>query len=286
MRSSSVRCSDTAAGTSVPSPEPFPSPSGEHLPFRVRRALRDPRGAPARRPRRAGIAAVWPPRASRALPVEGYPRARGALRVGSGSRGCAGGCAAPGCGPRSSCSRSLDGVADRAAPAVRGRAARRGRRRCCSRASRTCSWSRCSRRSSGALLRRRRPDLPRVDRHRLRRHRAAARVSPALLAAGLVHRPGGRRPSSDDARRGARRGRAATSTSQAPEWRPGLARSTRCASRADVYRACVPGRDRGAALCLFVDTDQRPAGRARATTRWSRTARCAPSAGSTEPAPF
>ena len=52
-------------------------------------------------------------------------------------------------------------------------------------------------------------------------------------------------------------------TSQAVEWQDGLDRVNARQLAPEVYRACVPGDDPRRALCLIVDTDQRPAGVAR-----------------------
>jgi hypothetical protein len=83
----------------------------------------------------------------------------------------------------------------------------------------------------------------------------------AVLVAGLAHRPAVAAERDD---------RAAVYSavhgyviSQAAEWRGGLDRVDARRLAPEVYRACVPGADPRRALCLIVDTDQRPAGVAR-----------------------
>ena len=48
--------------------------------------------------------------------------------------------------------------------------------------------------------------------------------------------------------------------SQAPEYRPGIALADAIRLEDELYRACVSGPDPKRWLCLFVNTDQRPAG--------------------------
>jgi hypothetical protein len=47
---------------------------------------------------------------------------------------------------------------------------------------------------------------------------------------------------------------------QEREYRPGLGAVDALRLEPDYYRACVPGDDPRRWLCLFVSTDQRPAG--------------------------
>ena len=47
---------------------------------------------------------------------------------------------------------------------------------------------------------------------------------------------------------------------QAPQYRAGIGAAEAVRLEEDLYRACVPGPDPKRWLCLFVSTDQRPAG--------------------------
>ena len=110
----------------------------------------------------------------------------------------------------------------------------------------------------GHLLRRRRPDLPRVVATDYAGTALVLAIAALLLVAGLIHRPAVSAERGDQAAMlTAVRG---FLTSQAPEWRPGLARLDAVRLAPDVYRACVPGDEPRRSLCLIVDTDQHPAG--------------------------
>ena len=110
----------------------------------------------------------------------------------------------------------------------------------------------------GHLLRRRRPDLPRVVANDYAGTALVIGIAALLLVAGLIHRPAASAERDDQgAMLAAVRGFVA---SQAPAWRPGLRRLDAVRLAPDVYRACVPGGDPRRSLCLIVDTDQRPAG--------------------------
>ena len=110
---------------------------------------------------------------------------------------------------------------------------------------------------AGRALRRRRPDLPRLIARDYAGTAALIAVTALLFAGGLAHRPTVQGARDDE--------RAAVSgvhdyvLSQAPAYRDGLAAIDARLLEPDLYRACVPGRD-GRWLCLFVSTDQRPAG--------------------------
>jgi len=110
----------------------------------------------------------------------------------------------------------------------------------------------------GHMLRRRRPDLPRVVANDYAGTALVLAIAMLLLVAGLVHRPAVSAERGDQAAMlTAVRGFV---TSQAAEWQPGLERLDAVRLAPDVYRACVPGDDPRRSLCLIVDTDQRPAG--------------------------
>jgi hypothetical protein len=110
----------------------------------------------------------------------------------------------------------------------------------------------------GRLLRRRRPDLPRIVANDYAGTLLVVALAVGLLATGLAHRPSviaerGDEAAVFDAVHG-------FVTNQAAEWQPGLDRVDAVRLAPEVYRACVPGADERRFLCLIVDTDQRPAG--------------------------
>jgi hypothetical protein len=110
----------------------------------------------------------------------------------------------------------------------------------------------------GRLLRRRRPDLPRLVANDYAGTFLLVAGTGVLLAAGLAHR------SSVAAQRAEERAVAAAVHDyvlhEAPAWRAGLARTDAIGLTTGLYRACVPGPDPRRSLCLMVRTSQRPAG--------------------------
>jgi hypothetical protein len=107
-------------------------------------------------------------------------------------------------------------------------------------------------------LRRRRPDLPKgvaIDRAGTALLCAAAL---AAVAAGAVHRP--QVQAEEDDRLAQALAVSDYIHSQAPEYRPGLQAADSLRLKEDLYRTCVPGRERDRPLCLFVSTDQSPPG--------------------------
>src|SRR3954462_6555693 len=111
---------------------------------------------------------------------------------------------------------------------------------------------------AGARLRRRRPDLPRVIADNYAGTALLCAGALAILAAGLVHRP---QVLAERADRGAVVGAVHDYVvAQAPGYRDGIASAEAVRLEDDLYRACVPGSDPRRWLCLFVSTDQRPAG--------------------------
>lgn len=116
---------------------------------------------------------------------------------------------------------------------------------------------------AGALLRRRRGDLPRAV--------AADRAGVALLTAlacglalaGLVNRADALDERADERRQA--RAVAHYVRTQAPAYVPGLAAMDSIRLSRDYFRSCVPGRDPRRWLCLFVDTARSPAGVTRDT---------------------
>jgi hypothetical protein len=81
-------------------------------------------------------------------------------------------------------------------------------------------------------------------------------AAAALLAAGVAHRPAVAGDHADE--QAALAGVHAYVLSQAPAYRAGLSRVDTVRVDRNLYRACVPGRQDW--LCLYVKTDQRPAG--------------------------
>ena len=131
---------------------------------------------------------------------------------------------------------------------------------------RTCSRSRWSRRCVGraAAPPPARPAAP--DRRATTRARRCWCASSPRVARGRAGRTAG----------GARGARATSARCSPPctttcvaqraaRTRRASRRSTRVRLEDDRYRACVPGPRAEAPLCLFVNTDQSPAGRRRAT---------------------
>jgi hypothetical protein len=111
---------------------------------------------------------------------------------------------------------------------------------------------------AGGRLRRRRPDLPRVIADNYAGTALLLVIAAAIVTAGLVHRP---QVLDERADRGAMSGAVQDYVvAQAPEYRRGIASAEAVRLADDLYRACVPGPDPKRWLCLFVTTDQRPAG--------------------------
>lgn len=107
-------------------------------------------------------------------------------------------------------------------------------------------------------LRRRRPDLPRIIADNYAGTALLCAGALAVLTAGLVHRP---QVLAREADRGAMIGAVHDYVvAQAPAYRSGISAAEAVRLEEDLYRACVPGPDPKRWLCLFVDTQQRPAG--------------------------
>jgi hypothetical protein len=107
---------------------------------------------------------------------------------------------------------------------------------------------------AGMLVRRRRPDLPRLVARDYAGTALLALVTAALVAGGLAHRAGLRAENAD--RAAALAATHAYVVAQAPDFRsePDIVRLEN-----DYYRVCVHGSEK-LPLCLFVDTAQSPAG--------------------------
>ena len=111
----------------------------------------------------------------------------------------------------------------------------------------------------GVVLRRRRPDLPRLIARDYTCTALLVLVAAGFLVAGLAHRPqvlGSERSfqaQSDAARRYV--------ASQAPaQYRAHIDRADSVRLSTNLYRTCVPGNDPQQALCLFIDTSRSPPG--------------------------
>jgi len=110
----------------------------------------------------------------------------------------------------------------------------------------------------GRRLRRRRPDLPKLIADDYAGTALVCLLAAGLLTAGLLHRPAVREEQADRrAQLAAVQGYVRT---RSPEYRPGLALADAMRLKSDLYRTCVPGPDPKRWLCLFVETDQNPAG--------------------------
>ncbi len=108
------------------------------------------------------------------------------------------------------------------------------------------------------LWRRRRGDLPRVVAQDTAGARLLVAGCVAMLAGGIAHRP-----VIEEAERDQTAQLAAVYdyvVAQAPEYKPGLRTIDSMRVEDDIYRSCVPGPDPKRWLCLFVSTDQHPAG--------------------------
>jgi hypothetical protein len=111
----------------------------------------------------------------------------------------------------------------------------------------------------GRLLRRVRPDLPKVVADDRAGTAALVVLAAALLAGGLIHRP-----AVIDARHAFRAQSAAVRHYVAARasvvYRRNIDRADTWRISNDLYRTCVPGNDPARSLCLFVRTDQSPPG--------------------------
>jgi MFS family permease len=108
------------------------------------------------------------------------------------------------------------------------------------------------------LVRRRRPDLPRIVARDYAGTALLGVLAAALLAGGLVHRPAAAASAAE--RRAVVAGVHAYVLSQEPALRGALAGIDVIELEPRYFRACVPRPEPQRWLCLFVSTDQRPAG--------------------------
>ncbi len=110
----------------------------------------------------------------------------------------------------------------------------------------------------GRVLRRRRRDLPRLVAADYAGAWLLTSIAALLLAGGLVHRPSV--AAEGDAEQAVAAAVHNYVVAQAREYRSGLTAIDAMRLEPDYYRACVPGDDPRRWLCLFVGTDQDPAG--------------------------
>jgi 4-amino-4-deoxy-L-arabinose transferase-like glycosyltransferase len=115
----------------------------------------------------------------------------------------------------------------------------------------------------GALVRRARPDLPRLIASNYAGGWLLAAITAVLLAAGLLNR------SAIEAEQARERAVAVAMHDyvlrEEPRLRGSLSTIDLIRIDRDYYRACIPGADPRHWLCLFVSTDQHPPGVTRDT---------------------
>lgn len=111
---------------------------------------------------------------------------------------------------------------------------------------------------AGRAVRRRRPDLPRLVASDYAGAWLLGLIAVLLVTGGLIHRPAV--AAADDDERAVAAAVHDYVLAQEREYRPGLGAVDAMRLEPDYYRACVPGDDPRRWLCLFVSTDQRPAG--------------------------
>jgi hypothetical protein len=112
---------------------------------------------------------------------------------------------------------------------------------------------------AAVLLRRRRPDLPRVVAQDYTGRAGLVLVSVALLAGGLVHRSEVDEAADDYA---AQLGAALRVVERRapPEFQGHPEQATTLKLGEDLFRTCVPGPDPKRWFCVYVRTDTRPPG--------------------------
>ena len=110
----------------------------------------------------------------------------------------------------------------------------------------------------GRLVRRRRPVLPRLVASDYAGAWLLTAIAALLLAGGLAHRPAV--AAAEDDERAVGQAVHNYVVAQARPYQAGLSSIDAMRLEPELYRACVPGRDPARWLCLFVSTDQRPAG--------------------------
>jgi 4-amino-4-deoxy-L-arabinose transferase-like glycosyltransferase len=117
----------------------------------------------------------------------------------------------------------------------------------------------------GRAVRRYRPDLPRVIAADYAGAWLLAGIAAVIFVGGLAHRSTA--AAEDERERAVARAMHDYVISSAPEYMGSLDHIDAIRLEEDRYRTCVPGRDAQHALCLFVRTDQQPAGITRDTSQ-------------------
>ena len=110
----------------------------------------------------------------------------------------------------------------------------------------------------GWLLRRRRPDLPKVVADNYVGTGLVLAVAGAFLVVGLLHRPQVL-DERDDFAAQALAARDYVEAQAPAEYRRHVDAATTLRIDAELYRTCVPGSDPNRWFCLYVDTSTRPA---------------------------
>ncbi len=108
-------------------------------------------------------------------------------------------------------------------------------------------------------LRRRDPRLPAFAAKDRASLWALALVCLLLLAGGMLHRPVVQ-GEEEDLRAQAIAARRYFLRQAPARFRPGIGEMTTWKAGEDLYRTCIPGPDPERALCVYVETDQSPAG--------------------------
>jgi 4-amino-4-deoxy-L-arabinose transferase-like glycosyltransferase len=115
----------------------------------------------------------------------------------------------------------------------------------------------------GRLLRRRRPDLPRLVASNYAGAAVVTAITVVLVAGGLAHRSAVR--AEDGREQAVAAAMHSFVVEQAPQYRDSLGAIDAIRLDDDYYRACIPGDDARHWFCLFVSTDQHPPGVTRDT---------------------
>jgi hypothetical protein len=122
----------------------------------------------------------------------------------------------------------------------------------------------------GRLLRRRRPDLPRLVASNYAGAAVVTATTVVLVAGGLAHRSAVRAEQGREQAVGAAMHNFVVE--RAPQYRDSLGAIDAIRLDDDYYRACIPGEDARHWFCLFVSTDQHPPGVTRDTEEVSNSA--------------
>jgi hypothetical protein len=108
----------------------------------------------------------------------------------------------------------------------------------------------------GRLVRRRRPDLPRLVASDYAGAGLLCGICVLLVAGGVAHRPAV--AASEDDERAVARAMHDYVVAHEPTRRAGLAAIDAMRLEAEYYRACIPGSDPRHWVCMFVSTERRP----------------------------